>query len=305
MDLQEMLDIADTGDIILFNNPMASTYLIKWATDSKWDHVGMILKYSDNPAETILLESAGCGVFICYARDRLTSVLDDSNPSIIGWRRLVPRKALDNKWKKKMHREAEKLVDLPYETNFSDFVKAWVGEDETTKWVLSNMGGTLAEGATKGEDLNSVFCSELAAHMLKEGGLMDRNKERDANAYAPRDFSSQGNAHLDLKSPFKLEQEVRVRFNLDRDRAFEKKYVSTAGASPLGGDSKHGTVGGLISNSEASQKMYARMAVEMAIEQTKKKLSEASDEATKADLKKQLKDLETHLASPEMAARFK
>merc|ERR1711998_279144 len=88
--LDDMLVQCDTGDIILFNNPMAATYLIKWTTDSKWDHVGMILKYSKNPAETILLESAGCGVFICYARDRLIQVLDDQNPSVIGWRQLGP-----------------------------------------------------------------------------------------------------------------------------------------------------------------------------------------------------------------------
>ena len=40
-------------------------------TRSKWDHVGMVLKYTKNPSEVILVESAGGGVFLCYAQARL------------------------------------------------------------------------------------------------------------------------------------------------------------------------------------------------------------------------------------------
>jgi len=119
-------------------------------------------------------------------------------------------------WKKKLHKEAERLIDTPYEQNFSDFIKAWCGEDEYAKWLLSYLGGTLAEGATKGEDLNSIFCSELAAHLMKHMGLMDPKYERDANGYLPKDFSSQGNAHLALKAPFTLAVEKRSRTTLVR-----------------------------------------------------------------------------------------
>jgi len=261
-----MLLIANTGDIILFNNPMFATNFIKWTTDSKWDHVGMILKYSTNPAETIIIESAGCGVFICYARERLTQVLVDPDPSIIGWRQLTPRATLDQKWKKSMHREAERLIDTPYEQNFSDFVKAWIGEDQTSKWVLSNLGGSLGEGATKGEDLNSLFCSELAAHMLKHGGLMEASKERDANAYAPRDFASQSNAHLDLRSPYELMREIQVVPHLDKakDEEFKRRYETTAGAGPTE-SGKHPNIASLVQHSQASKLMYKRLEMDMAI----------------------------------------
>jgi hypothetical protein len=263
MDLDEMLNLADTGDIVLFNNPMAATYLIKWTTDSKWDHVGMILKYSENPAETILVESAGCGVFICYARDRLIQVLDDPSPSVIGWRRLVPRKLLDAPWKKRMHREAEKLIDTPYEQNFSDFVKAWIGEDATSKWILSHLGGTLKEGATKGEDLNSLFCSELCAHMLKFGNLMDPKFVRDANAYAPRDFASQTNAHLNLKYPFELEQEIQVLYKLGKheEAQFQKKYGVKAGSAPVdpnNPNAKHKTLNSMVQSNSAGKDPLSR-----------------------------------------------
>jgi len=266
MDLDSMLQQADTGDIILFNNPMFATNFIKWTTDSKWDHVGMILKYSENPLETILIESAGCGVFICYARERLKQVLEDPDPSIIGWRKLDPRDALDPKWKKSMHREAERLIDTPYEQNFSDFVKAWIGEDQTSKWVLSNLGGSLGEGATKGEDLNSLFCSELAAHLLKHGGLMDTTKERDANAYAPRDFASQSNAHLDLRKPYALLTEIQVVPHLDKakEKELKRRYGAPAGAGPTE-SGKHKTIGSLVEHSKASKVMYKQLQMDMAI----------------------------------------
>merc|ERR1711998_364282 len=134
------------------------------------------------------------------------------NPSVIGWRQLGPRKPLDAKWKQMMHREAERLIDTPYEQNFSDFVKAWIGQDQTAKWVLASMGGTLGKAATKGEDLNSLFCSELCAHLLKYGQLMEKARERDSNAYAPRDFATQSNAHLNLREPFALNREKQVVF---------------------------------------------------------------------------------------------
>lgn len=286
--LDQMLNECDTGDVILFNNPMAATYFIKVFTDSKWDHVGMILKYSNNPAETILIESAGCGVFICYARDRLKQVLDDSSPSIIGWRQLQPRKPLDAKWKKMMHREAERLIDTPYEQNFSEFIKAWAADSDMTKSVLSKMGGTLAEGATKGEDLNSLFCSELCAHMLKYGKLMDKEHERDSNGYSPKDFASQGNAHLDLRKPFGLQQEKRVLTNITSgEDSIGAADAATAGASPLGTDYAHAngavaTVGDLIKKSEVASSQNNYNMLQMALAKAEQSGNTAAAEGIKA-----------------------
>jgi len=273
-----MLNECDTGDVILFNNPMAATYFIKVFTDSKWDHVGMILKYSKNPAETILIESAGCGVFICYARDRLKQVLDDPNPTTIGWRQLSPRKPLDAKWKKMMHREAERLIDTPYEQNFSDFIKAWIADSETTKAILSSVGGTLKEGATKGEDLNSLFCSELCAHMLKYGKLMNKELERDSNGYSPKDFASQGNAKLALRKPFALAQEKRVLTKLSAGDEFtvSVQHAATAGASQLGSDYDHAngsvaTVGDLVKKSQVASAQNTPNLLQIALEDAEKR----------------------------------
>merc|ERR1711959_842628 len=141
------------------------------------------------------IESAGCGVFICYAEQRLKQVLDDKDPSIIGWRKLDGQKDRET-WKKGVHAYAESLIDTPYEQNFSDFVK----------------------GATKGEDLNSLFCSELCAAIYKFAGLMEGGG-RDSNAYSPKDFSSQTNSHLRIEHPWSLlrEQQVLTRMESSED----------------------------------------------------------------------------------------
>jgi len=47
-------------------------------------------------------------------------------------------------------------------------------------------------GASKGEDLDSVFCSELCAAVLKHAVVLDERE--DSNAYSPADFSSDNNA---------------------------------------------------------------------------------------------------------------
>merc|ERR1711907_4052 len=272
--VMEMLHKADTGDIILFNNPMAATYVIKYATDSQWDHVGMILKYSKNPLETIMIESAGCGVFICYAEQRLRQVLDDKEPSIIGWRSLSGPNDR-TMWKKGVHKYAESLIDTPYEQNFSDFVKAWLGNDEFSKALLSYAGGTLGEGATKGEDLNSLFCSELCAAIYKYGGLMEGGG-RDSNAYSPKDFSSQTNAHLRTQHPWSLLREVQVLTKIEsQEDSSQVVTITGLGNSPTGTGI---TIGGLIAKSSTKENNTAglrRMASIHALEDAKARLKTA------------------------------
>jgi len=280
--VMEMLHKADTGDIILFNNPMTATYVIKYATDSQWDHVGMILKYSKNPLETIMIESAGCGVFICYAEQRLRQVLDDKEPSIIGWRSLSGPNDR-TMWKKGVHKYAESLIDTPYEQNFSDFVKAWLGNDEFSKALLSYAGGTLGEGATKGEDLNSLFCSELCAAIYKYAGLLDKQEARDSNAYSPKDFSSQTNAYLKLASPWELLHEVQVLTKLDSPDAMNPQWVGGQGSSPTGTEGL--TVGALVSKGDLKDRNkigMQRMALTHSIQDAKAALeaAQAADDAT-------------------------
>lgn len=293
--LNTVLNDADTGDIILFNNPFLATDIIKVATDSEWDHVGMVLKYSDNPLETIIIESVGCGVSMYYLEQRLKQCLkpnDGSEPSYMGWRRLQG-KSDRSTWKREVHKYAESLIDTPYEQNFSDFVKAWIGDSTWSASVLSFMGGSVGEGATKGEDLNSLFCSELCAAIYKHAQILDHSEERDANAYAPRDFASQGNAHLTLHSPWKLDREKQVLYS---DEEVAREHASKVGASPTGNDNG-GTVGSMMKRaSEKAEKQHTeKMRTLIA------KLGSITDPADKANFLKQIKE-EVEAAAADAAA---
>jgi len=204
--INEFLRKADTGDIVLFNNPMAITYITKCCTRSQWDHVGMVLRYSDNPAELILIESAGCGVFICYAEQRIKQCIEHPDPTTIGWRQLTgsgDRKA----FKKGVHAYAESLIDTPYEQCFSDFVKAIFQQDDL-EWPTKLAGLIGITAPAKGEDLNSLFCSELVAAIYKHASVV--GQERDSNAYLPKDFSHASNARMKTQRPWDLTTERRV-----------------------------------------------------------------------------------------------
>ena len=148
----------------------------------------------------------------------------------------------------------------------TDFIKAWIGEDQIAQWLLSHLGGALAEatapllccpvtlllshceGATKGEDLNSLFCSELVAHLYQFGKVIpprpgaleyeQHNKSkaasepkkygRDANAYSPKDFASQSNSSLTLASGMVLSHEKEIRYKYRND-AYRKGHADSKG----------------------------------------------------------------------------
>ena len=59
---QELINTAQTGDILLFTGLQIKAQLIRSFTGSKYDHVGMIIKYQ-NSGQVVLFESViGKGV---------------------------------------------------------------------------------------------------------------------------------------------------------------------------------------------------------------------------------------------------
>jgi hypothetical protein len=204
--LHEFLRTSDTGDLILFDNNNKITYITKCCTRSKWDHVGMILRYSDNPDERILIESAGCGVFLCYAKQRVEQCIKEG--TVLGYRKLNKGATpMPEHIRKAIHAEAQLQVDKPYEDCFGEIFKAFLGQDGSTGPIefAQAMG---CEWAQKGEDLNALFCSELVAHLLKHSKIL--SKEMDSNMYLPKDFSSATNARCKIKHPWSFNTEKQV-----------------------------------------------------------------------------------------------
>eukprot|EP00656_Telonema_subtile_P055753 TRINITY_DN871_c0_g1_i3.p1 TRINITY_DN871_c0_g1~~TRINITY_DN871_c0_g1_i3.p1 ORF type:complete len:302 (-),score=108.58 TRINITY_DN871_c0_g1_i3:200-1105(-) len=208
--IDKFLRDSDTGDLILFDNNAKLTYVTKCFTRSKWDHVGMILKYSDNPDERILIESAGCGVFLCYAKQRVQQCIEDG--TVLGYRKLNnSAKPMSDKLRKRIHEEAQAQVDKPYEQCFGEILKAVLSQDgfETPLKLMQSMGFSWAE---KGEDLDSLFCSELVAHLLKTAEILPKlgEAQRDSNMFLPKDFSSASNAICPVIKPWSYWTEKHV-----------------------------------------------------------------------------------------------
>jgi len=252
--LDEFLKKCDTGDVILFNNTAKLTYLTKCCTRSKWDHVGMVLNYSENPDERILIESAGCGVFLCYAKQRIQQCLDAG--TTIGWRQLScgPRPStaespsgMPKTLKQAIHTEAQAQVDKPYEDCFGEILKAVLTQDgfETPLKMFEALG---FEWAQKGEDLNALFCSELVAHLLKAAKIIAA--DRDSNCYLPKDFSSASNAICSMRQPFELRTEKQIV----KTQGEVAVTVAKQGATPVSVGGKRMTIGDMMSRGEEKRR---------------------------------------------------
>lgn len=250
--LNTFLQDCDTGDIILFNNSNAITCVTKCFTRSKWDHVGMVLKYTKNPSEVILVESAGGGVFLCYAQARLKEVMGGNNngvsPAIIGYRKLVcgagPMKAA---MKQRIHDEAQLQVDKPYEQCFGEILKAVLGQDG---FLMPNKVAEALgfEWAGKGEDIDSLFCSELVAHLLKKEGILPEGM--DSNSYLPKDFSTATNARACYEHPFDFMREKQITLT----EMEGKTNAASQGTSAITCNGKEMSVGALIKSKDGVAK---------------------------------------------------
>lgn len=59
MSENQFKEIADTGDILLFRGTHAGGLLTRTVTASHFDHVAMVLKFSNEPNEIFMVEATG------------------------------------------------------------------------------------------------------------------------------------------------------------------------------------------------------------------------------------------------------
>ena len=185
-----------TGDLILFSGKGGISAGIKWATLSRWSHVGMILVLSEYDFVTV------------WESTTLSSVIDldsktpkkgvqlvplsarvASYDGEIAVRRLLGHKIGEDDIKKLM-RFRKKVTGTPYEQDKIELIKA-------------AYDGPLGRNS---EDLSSLFCSELVAESYQCLGLLSEDKP--SNEYTPADFSEDANLIL-LKG--RLGKEIYIK----------------------------------------------------------------------------------------------
>jgi len=175
MKYEDIRNSLKTGDIVLFSGKGNISTGIKYATRSRWSHVGMVLVLPEYDF-TCLWESTTLsdirdvsgvlrrGVQLVPLSDRIQQYRGE-----IAFRKLLVNVPDDSILKLMILRK--ELRDRPYEKNKLELIRA-------------AYDGPFGANA---EDLSSLFCSELVAEAYQALGLIDEREP--SNEYTPADFA--------------------------------------------------------------------------------------------------------------------
>ncbi|MEZ5300923.1 MAG: hypothetical protein R3F11_09765 [Verrucomicrobiales bacterium] len=180
-----------TGDIALFSSRTSFfSKVIRWATGSRWSHVGMVVHISEWDV-TLLWESntsnkfsdVSDGIGKCGVQLLVLSEVLREYDGTIAFRHLDVSDDVRSGFVPKLRELREEVRNRPYEKDF--FSLASVPFQFLYRW--------------KKKDLASLFCSELVAEAYLRMGLI--TEARASSAFAPGDFGNpppEGRAALSL-----------------------------------------------------------------------------------------------------------
>ena len=178
-----------TGDIVLFSGRGMISTVIKLITNSKWTHVGMVIR--ELSFDCVLL----------WESTTLSKLKDISSGIAKKGVMLVPlsHRIATYDGEVGIRQLAESLTDSQIFTlsEFRREVKDRLYEQSITELLKAAYDGPLGENV---EDLSSIFCSELGAEAYQRIGLV--NDFWPSNEYTPKDFSEDGkiDAHIEKNS---------------------------------------------------------------------------------------------------------
>ncbi len=165
-----------TGDIVLFSGKGGISTGIKWFTNSRWSHVGMVLRLIEWDA-VLLWESTTLSNIadVESGKERKGVQIVPLSERIKKYDGEISVRMLDQKPTPEMHKELsllrEEVKGRPYEKSKIELFKA-------------AYDGPFGRN---NEDLSSLFCSELVAEAYQRMGLLSEDKA--SNEYTPKDFS--------------------------------------------------------------------------------------------------------------------
>lgn len=177
MTYEEIRPTLKSGDVILFSGKGVISTAIKWATHSRWSHVGMVVK------------TTKYDIILSWESTTLTNVKDVESGTIKSGVMLLPLshristyngeigiRPLREPLAKQDHRILEcmrhEVRDIPYEKDMIEFVKA-------------AYDGPFGMNT---EDLRSIFCSELIAEFFIR--IERLSKKLPSNEYTQEDFAN-------------------------------------------------------------------------------------------------------------------
>ena len=187
-----------TGDIVLFVGKSWTSWLIKFGTRGKWSHVGMVIKIPDydivllwesttlSKIKDIISGKARKGVQLVPLRDRLSTYRGEA-----AVRCLTGPISIEDLCK--LHTLRDEVRGRPYEQS-----------------KLQLLFAAFKRFCGFGEDLSSLFCSELVAEAYQRMGML--REDIPSNSFNPNDFSEAGGiGHNLLKNSLGREIPVSYR----------------------------------------------------------------------------------------------
>jgi hypothetical protein len=175
-----------TGDIVLFSGKGGISAGIKWATLSRWSHVGMVLVLAEYD-------------FVClWESTTIANIKDLETGEFRKGVQLVPLSSRVQQYEGQIVMRSLQGVEF----SPADVVALMALRKKLARRPFEENLIELALAAYDGpfglnsEDLSSLFCSELVAEAYQELGLIKSGKhDKPSNEYTPADFSAK---HEDL-----------------------------------------------------------------------------------------------------------
>lgn len=190
----------ETGDIVLFKGTSWYSRLIEYFGESRYSHVGFILK---NP--TFLEEK---GVYLLHSSSEMFPDYEDKKDKFgVRIDKLSDIMKYDGKICEIYYRKCsfertsffyQKLEELhtiihnkPYNVNLEDWLVAKLSLDEFDVKSLNKC-------CKRGNNTSSFWCSALVTYLYFNLGLL-HNKEICWNYIAPKEFTKEGNNYLHFR----------------------------------------------------------------------------------------------------------
>ena len=182
LDLEELYDVAQTGDIILYNKKGIACFQ-KCFARSPWVHIGVVVELGVLAAvkgKYLLDTTTPFGVSLTPLRRSLRYWLQ--HPEKLG--QMVYRPMIADRTAEKMllvETVALGMQGKPYESNYGEIVSAIISQDNL---CLCCSADQQSEEEAREEHLHALFCSELVACVFQQAGWM--SEEYEANRFLPK-----------------------------------------------------------------------------------------------------------------------
>jgi hypothetical protein len=190
-----------TGDVILFSGKGGISDLIKWFSNSRWSHVGMVIQLQ------------GMNMVLLWESTTLSNITDlDTGRAIRGVQLVGLSERINSYDGEVAIRQLNKPVGLAREAALGVFRSQVAGrpyEENKLELLGAGIDGIFADNV---KDLSSLFCSELVAEAFQIMGLLPNHIP--SNEFTPADFGSQIDKPLNLLDGFSLGTEITISRNM-------------------------------------------------------------------------------------------